>query len=134
VHLGGPRLGQEGHCAWFVPKGEINSGEDELAAARREFQEETGLPPGPDLIPLGSVKHKSGKKVTAWGFPGRLRSNSIAQQHLSNGMAPALRQNARVSGIDRGAFFHHTGRSRKKCTQPSSRLSHGWPNSSRTFS
>jgi predicted NUDIX family NTP pyrophosphohydrolase len=63
VHLGGPFWAKKDAGAWFIPKGEVNSGEDELAAARREFAEETGVTPGTKLLPLGSVQHKSGKKV-----------------------------------------------------------------------
>lgn|SRR5882724_5033832 len=105
VHLGGPLWAKKDTGAWFVPKGEINSGEDELAAARREFQEETGLPPGPDLIPLGSVKHKSGKKVTAWAFqgdcdPAKLRSNTFQME-----WPPRSGKMREFPEIDRGAFF-----------------------------
>ena len=41
VHLGGPFWAKKDAGAWFVPKGEVNPGEEELAAARREFAEET---------------------------------------------------------------------------------------------
>src|SRR5580704_13516518 len=54
VHLGGPFWAKKDARAWFVPKGEINPGEDELAAAQREFQERTGVAPSTDLLPLGS--------------------------------------------------------------------------------
>lgn len=80
VHLGGPYWAKKDQ--WFVPKGEVNPGEDELAAAQREFQEETGLRPKGPFLPLGSVRHKSGKKVVAWAFegdwnPAYLRSNTF---------------------------------------------------------
>jgi predicted NUDIX family NTP pyrophosphohydrolase len=82
VHLGGPYWAKKDHGAWFIPKGEVNPGEDELAAAQREFQEETGLRPNGPFLPLGSVHHKSGKKVVAWAFegdwdPASLRSNTF---------------------------------------------------------
>src|SRR5947208_16106447 len=85
VHLGGPFWAKKDAGAWFIPKGEINPAEDELAAARREFEEETGLKPAEPFLSLGSVKHKSGKKVIAWAFegdcdPAALRSNTFKME------------------------------------------------------
>lgn len=56
----------DGH--WTIPKGEIEPGEDLLAAALREFQEETGISidPTSTFIPLGSIQQKGGKFVHAW--------------------------------------------------------------------
>lgn len=45
VHPGGPFWAKKDAGAWFVPKGEITEGEDKFTAAKREFQEETGLKP-----------------------------------------------------------------------------------------
>ena len=70
VHLGGPFWKRKDEGAWFISKGEINPGEVELDAARREFQEETGLIVSGEFLALGKVKHKSGKTVVAWGFEG----------------------------------------------------------------
>src|SRR5450755_1513395 len=85
VHLGGPFWAKKDVGAWFVPKGEVNSGEDELAAAQREFQEETGVQAQGAFRPLGRVKHKSGKTVVAWAFegdfdPSTLRSNTFEME------------------------------------------------------
>src|SRR5690606_14579889 len=59
--------------AWTIPKGEHTEDEDPLAAAVREFTEELGTPPpdGPDL-PLGTVRQRAGKQVTAWAREGDL--------------------------------------------------------------
>jgi predicted NUDIX family NTP pyrophosphohydrolase len=51
-----------------------------LAAAVREFEEETGVRPEGPFVPLGSVRQKAGKLVHAWAWegeadPGRVRSN-----------------------------------------------------------
>ena len=55
---------------WSVPKGEIEPGEDLLAAAIREFKEETGVTPRGEFIELGAIKQKGGKIVHAWAFSG----------------------------------------------------------------
>ena len=68
VHLGGPFWTRKDQ--WFIPKGALEAGEEELAAAMREFAEETGITPKPPLLELGSVQHKSGKRVIAWAFAG----------------------------------------------------------------
>jgi len=81
-HPGGPFWADKDEGAWTIFKGEMDEGEDALTAARREFEEETGLRPEGDFLPLGSVKQKSGKIVHAWAFegdfdPAALRSNSF---------------------------------------------------------
>jgi predicted NUDIX family NTP pyrophosphohydrolase len=82
VHLGGPFWSRKDAGAWFVPKGGIENDEDELTAAGREFQEETGMQPHGPFLELGSVHHKTGKCVKAWAFsgngdPAALRSNTF---------------------------------------------------------
>src|SRR5436853_7333074 len=79
VHPGGPFWTKKDAGAWSIPKGEYDPGEDPLAVARREFEEETGAMPGGELQPLGEIK-QSGKIVTAWAVEGdfdvtRLKSN-----------------------------------------------------------
>lgn len=71
VHPGGPFWKNKDAGAWSVPKGEYEPGEDAQAAAIREFSEETGAAPDDhDLLPLGEVKQRNGKVVTAWAVEG----------------------------------------------------------------
>jgi predicted NUDIX family NTP pyrophosphohydrolase len=70
AHPGGPFWARRDDAAWTLPKGEIDPGEDPLAAARREFQEETGFTSAPPFLLLGEVRQKSGKRITAWAFEG----------------------------------------------------------------
>ena len=105
VHLGGPFWAKKDTGAWFIPKGEINPGEDELAAAQREFEEETGLKPSEPFLSLGIVKHKSGKKVSAWAFegdcdPAVLRSNTFQME-----WPPRSGKMREFPEIDRAQFF-----------------------------
>jgi predicted NUDIX family NTP pyrophosphohydrolase len=81
VHPGGPFWRKKDLGAWSVPKGMINPGEDALAAARREFEEETGMPgPKGEVMDLGEIRMGSGKRVRVWAVAGevpveRCRSN-----------------------------------------------------------
>ena len=81
VHPGGPYWTKKDLGAWTIPKGERAEGEDELATARREFEEETGLRAEGALLPLGHITQKGGKVVHAWALegdcdPAALRSNT----------------------------------------------------------
>ena len=66
VHPGGPFWARRDDGAWSIPKGEYGDDEDAEAAARREFAEETGASVTGPLIPLGEVRQKAGKIVTAF--------------------------------------------------------------------
>jgi predicted NUDIX family NTP pyrophosphohydrolase len=77
-HMGGPFWSRKDAGAWTLPKGEHTDGEDAHAAALREFAEEIGQSPpdGPDL-PLGTVRQRGGKTVTAWARRGDLDVTTI---------------------------------------------------------
>jgi predicted NUDIX family NTP pyrophosphohydrolase len=83
VHPGGPFWAKKDLGAWSLPKGEYEDPADPLQAALRELAEETTLEvSAEDCVPLGTVKQKSGKVVTAWAAPAdfdtaRLRSNTF---------------------------------------------------------
>jgi len=105
VHLGGPFWKNKDAGAWYIPKGEINPGEEELAAAQREFQEETGLVATGEFLALGTVQHKSGKKVVAWGFPGDCDPAAIKSNTFEMEWPPKSGKTARFPEIDRADFF-----------------------------
>jgi predicted NUDIX family NTP pyrophosphohydrolase len=71
AHPGGPFWARKDAGAWSVPKGEYEPGDDALAAAYREFKEETGFDP-PDTPPLslGELTQPGGKRVTVWALEG----------------------------------------------------------------
>jgi len=81
AHPGGPLHAHKD--VWSIPKGEVDRGEDLLAAAYREFTEELGLPvpPGAPLA-LGEVVQRSGKVVTAWAIEGDLDVTAIEPGHF----------------------------------------------------
>ncbi|MEO7987335.1 MAG: NUDIX domain-containing protein [Gemmatimonadales bacterium] len=70
AHPGGPFWRSRDTGAWTIPKGMIEPGEAPLDAARREFSEETGITPVGPYRPLGSIRQKSGKTVSAWAWEG----------------------------------------------------------------
>jgi predicted NUDIX family NTP pyrophosphohydrolase len=72
VHPGGPFWKNKDDGAWTIPKGEAQPEEDLLTRAKIEFEEEIGLKPAGDFVPLGSIKQKGGKTVHAWTFEGDL--------------------------------------------------------------
>ncbi len=85
VHPGGPFWQAKDLGAWSIPKGEIGPDEDPLAAARREFQEETGFEASGPAAALGQLRQPGGKVVHAWALegdadPGALRSNTFSME------------------------------------------------------
>lgn len=67
-HMGGPMWARRPR-AWTIVKGEVEPDEDLLAAAEREFAEETGAPaPTGPRLPLGQVRQSGGKVVHAWAI------------------------------------------------------------------
>jgi len=106
AHPGGPFWRNRDAGAWSLPKGEPEPDEDLLACAIREFEEETGLAPAPDYLPLGSVRQKGGKEVRAWAFEGAweegraLRSNAFEIE-----WPPRSGRRQSFPEIDRVAWF-----------------------------
>jgi predicted NUDIX family NTP pyrophosphohydrolase len=85
VHPGGPFWAGKDEHAWSIPKGLFDPGEDPLAAAVREFQEETGLSIGGTFVALTPRKQPSGKVVHAFALehdldPSAIRSNTFSME------------------------------------------------------
>lgn len=71
AHMGGPLWATREERAWSIVKGEYDDGEEPIAAARREFREETGAePPDGPVLELGEVRQSGGKRVVAWAIEG----------------------------------------------------------------
>jgi predicted NUDIX family NTP pyrophosphohydrolase len=104
VHPGGPFWARKDAGSWFVPKGEIEPGEDALAAAQREFQEETGLVPAGPFVDIGEVTQKSGKRVRAWAFEGDCDPAAIASNTFSTEWPPRSGRMQSFPEIDRAIF------------------------------
>jgi len=106
VHPGGPVWARRDQGAWSIPKGEFEPGEEPLAAARREFEEELGveLPDGP-AEDLGEVRQKSGKVVRAWAVAGDLDADAITSNTFPLEWPPRSGRMIEVPEVDKAQWF-----------------------------
>jgi predicted NUDIX family NTP pyrophosphohydrolase len=105
AHMGGPFWARKDDGAWSVPKGLIEDSEEPVAAARREFQEELGLPaPEGELLPLGEVK-QSGKTVTLWAVEGDLDPADVVPGTFELEWPPRSGKTRQFPEVDRVAWF-----------------------------
>jgi predicted NUDIX family NTP pyrophosphohydrolase len=107
VHPGGPFWARKDAGAWSIPKGEYDEGEDPVACARREFEEELGVPaPAAEaLTELGSVRQKGGKLVTAWAALGDLDPEAIRSNTFTIEWPPRSGTFREFPEVDRAAWL-----------------------------
>ncbi|MEX2261921.1 MAG: NUDIX domain-containing protein [Bryobacteraceae bacterium] len=105
VHPGGPFWAKKDLGAWSIPKGEYSEGEDPLTAARREFEEETGIAPEGELIQLTDIKQPSGKIVRAWALEGDCDASTVRSNMFSMEWPPKSGKMREFPEIDRGEWF-----------------------------
>jgi predicted NUDIX family NTP pyrophosphohydrolase len=106
VHPGGPAWAGRDAGAWSVPKGEYLDGEDPLAAARREFEEELGsAPPEGEAEDLGEIRQKSGKRVRAWALAGDLDTREIHSNTFMFQWPPRSGKMIEIPEVDRAEWF-----------------------------
>ena len=105
VHPGGPFWKHKDEGAWSIPKGEVCEGEELLACAQREFQEETGFVPSGNFLPLKPIKQKSGKIVHAWAFEGDGDPSAIRSNTFTIEWPPKSGKHIRIPEVDRADFF-----------------------------
>jgi predicted NUDIX family NTP pyrophosphohydrolase len=106
VHPGGPFFKKKDEGYWGIPKGLIEKNEDLFTAAKREFEEETGIAPVGEFIPLDFIIQKSRKKVYAWAFAAK--DNSPIQIKCNNfeiEWPPHSGKKQSFPEVDRGEFF-----------------------------
>ena len=105
VHPGGPFWARKDEGAWSIPKGEFPAEEEPVAAARREFEEETGIRPEGPFHPLGSVEQRAGKVVHAWAFEGDVDPAAIRSNSFRAPWPPGSGQWRTFPEIDRAEWF-----------------------------
>ena len=105
VHPGGPIWAKKDKGAWTIPKGEYEPDENPLAAAQREFEEETGFQATGDFLDLGSIKQKSGKVVNAWTFEGNYDPAQLISNTCKIEWPPRSGRRLEIPEVDRGHWF-----------------------------
>jgi predicted NUDIX family NTP pyrophosphohydrolase len=104
VHPGGPFWKGKDAGAWSIPKGEYDQ-EEPLAAAIREFSEETGQVPEGAFIPLTPIKQKGGKEVRAWAVEGDFDPDKLVSNTFSMIWPPRSGKMQTFPEVDRGSWF-----------------------------
>jgi predicted NUDIX family NTP pyrophosphohydrolase len=105
AHPGGPFWQSRDAGAWTIPKGNINPGEAPLDAARREFEEETGVVPEGPYLELGSVKQKGGKVVHAWACEGDADPDTVTSNSTTMEWPRGSGRLLTFPEVDRCAWF-----------------------------
>lgn len=104
-HPGGPFWKHRDVGAWTIPKGVLEPGEDPLAAAVREFEEETGIVPRGPYVPLGAVRLRSGKRIHAWAWEGDADASSICSNEVEIEWPRGSGRTVRFPEVDRCGWF-----------------------------
>ena len=105
AHPGGPFWVNRDDGAWTIPKGVVEPGEDLLAAAQREFEEETGITPRPPFIALGDIKQKAGKTVHAWAWEGDADPDAIVSNTMRIEWPRGSGKWREIPEVDRCAWY-----------------------------
>jgi predicted NUDIX family NTP pyrophosphohydrolase len=104
VHPGGPFWKKKDMGAWSIPKGEPDPGEELLAAAQREFEEETGCMPSGDYITLSPVRQTGGKAVHAWALEGDCDPAAVRSNVFTVEWPPRSGRQQEFPEVDRAAW------------------------------
>lgn len=105
AHPGGPFWRGRDVGAWTIPKGVVNENEELLAAAAREFEEETGIAPRPPFISLGVVRQKAGKYVHAWAWEGDADPGTVSSNEMKTEWPRGSGRYITFPEVDRCAWF-----------------------------
>ena len=109
VHPGGPFWAKKDLGAWSIPKGEYGEDEDPLAAARREFTEETGFAVSGPFVELGTIRQASGKLVSAWAVEGDCDPAALVSNLCEIEWPPRSGRRLEIPEVDRGEWFSLEG-------------------------
>jgi predicted NUDIX family NTP pyrophosphohydrolase len=106
AHPGGPLFVRKDDGHWSIPKGELDDGEEPLAAANREFAEEIGVAPPPsDPVSLGEATQRSGKVNLIWAVEGDLDVTIVQSNLFPMEWPPHSGRIQEFPEIDRAGWF-----------------------------
>jgi predicted NUDIX family NTP pyrophosphohydrolase len=105
VHPGGPFWKKRDEGAWTIPKGAVETDEEPLTAAQREFTEETGFTAAGPFIELGAFKQPGGKTVLAWAAVGEADPAAVKSNLFEMEWPPRSGRRASFPEVDRAAWF-----------------------------
>jgi predicted NUDIX family NTP pyrophosphohydrolase len=105
VHPGGPFWARKDAGAWSIPKGLANESEDLLAAAKREFLEETGMAVDGEFLDLGAHKQVGGKTIVAFALEGDFDPASLKSNPFSIEWPPRSGRMAEFPEVDKAAWY-----------------------------
>lgn len=105
AHFGGPQWRNKDKGAWGIPKGLVEESEDLAACARREFEEELGVEPEGELVPLGRVRYRSGKWIEAFSMAGDLDAGDIVSNSFTTEWPPRSGRFESFPEVNRAAWF-----------------------------
>ena len=105
VHPGGPFWAKKNAGAWSIPKGECEDGEDPLACAIREFEEELGFRPDDAFLELGELVQPSRKIVRAWAVEGDFDPKALRSNHFETEWPPRSGRMQSFPEVDRAEWF-----------------------------
>ncbi len=105
AHPGGPFWARRDEGAWTIPKGLCEPGEEPLAAAKREFEEETGAALDGTFLDLGVFRQPGGKRISIWAVEGDLDPARLASNTFELEWPPRSGRRRQFPEIDRGAWF-----------------------------
>src|SRR5690349_18055043 len=105
VHPGGPLWAKKDAAAWSIPKGEFAENEDPLAAARREFAEETGFTLEGEFVKLEPVRQRASKIVHAWAIEGHVDAAHVTSNTFTMEWPPKSGRQAEFPEVDRAEWF-----------------------------
>jgi predicted NUDIX family NTP pyrophosphohydrolase len=105
-HPGGPFYKKKDNGVWTIPKGEFDNAEEPMAAAKREFEEETGQKIDGQFVPLKPIRYKDGRKIVyAWAVEGEIDPDKIQSNLFPLEWPPKSGKYIDVPEVDKGEWF-----------------------------
>jgi predicted NUDIX family NTP pyrophosphohydrolase len=113
VHPGGPFWARKDEHAWSIPKGLYEETEDPLAAARREFEEETSMSIDGRFLPLGEFRQPGGKLITVFAVEADVDESRVKSNHFEMEWPPKSGRRQSFPEVDRAQWFDIAAAARK---------------------